>query len=137
MTANPAWVKNLIPPIYSSMRLSYSATLIVSGSVSARWQSVTAAPENATHIRSRRYLLPDKNAPATVSTLAEESHAQAGYTDLLYAVGMAPAKLPRVAAIRQHGVNLHIPLDTPEQATAVVDYASKHNSRFRYLLKLR
>ncbi|HAD48744.1 MAG TPA: metal activated pyridoxal enzyme, partial [Idiomarina sp.] len=42
------------------------------------------------------YLLPGKNAPATVSTLAEaEAYANAGYTDLLYAVGIAPAKLAR------------------------------------------
>ena len=49
------------------------------------------------------YLLADKTRPATVSTLAEaEAYANAGYTDLLYAVGIAPAKLERVDRSEEH-----------------------------------
>lgn len=41
------------------------------------------------------------DGPVTVSTLAEAEHfAAAGYRDILYAVGMAPAKLGRVARIQ-------------------------------------
>ena len=55
--------------------------------------------------------------PVTVSTLAEaEAFAAAGYRDILYAVGIAPHKLPRVAALRGSGVDLAVLLDSVEQA---------------------
>src|SRR5699024_3451928 len=55
--------------------------------------------------------------PITVSTLAEaEFFADAGYTDILYAVGIAPGKLDRVARLRRRGVDLTILLDTVAQA---------------------
>src|SRR5258705_12934439 len=44
--------------------------------------------------------------PITVSTLREaEAFAQAGYTDIVYAVGIAPHKLARVVALRERGVD--------------------------------
>jgi D-serine deaminase-like pyridoxal phosphate-dependent protein len=59
--------------------------------------------------------------PTTVSTLKEaEYFAEAGFRDLLYAVGIAPDKLPRVLALRERGVDLCIILDSVEQAQAVV-----------------
>jgi D-serine deaminase-like pyridoxal phosphate-dependent protein len=58
--------------------------------------------------------------PITVSTLAEaEVFARAGYRDILYAVGIAPARLPRVQALRAGGCDLSVILDTVEQAQAV------------------
>lgn len=61
-----------------------------------------------------------KPGPATVSTLAEaEVFAAAGWRDLLYAVGIAPAKLPRVLALRAQGCDLKVILDSVEQAEAV------------------
>jgi D-serine deaminase-like pyridoxal phosphate-dependent protein len=67
-------------------------------------------------------LLTGGNGPATVSTLAEaEVFANAGITDILYAVGIAPRKLARVAAIRARGCDLSVILDTMEQARAVAD----------------
>jgi D-serine deaminase-like pyridoxal phosphate-dependent protein len=58
--------------------------------------------------------------PITVSTLAEaEAFAAAGYRDILYAVGIAPAKLPRVTALRERGVDLTVLLDSVEQAALV------------------
>ncbi|GAA1500789.1 DSD1 family PLP-dependent enzyme [Dactylosporangium maewongense] len=58
--------------------------------------------------------------PITVSTLAEASaFADAGYRDILYAVGIAPDKLPRVTALRDRGVDLTVLLDSVEQAAAV------------------
>ena len=42
--------------------------------------------------------------PVAVSTLQEaEQFAAAGITDLLYAVGVSPAKLDRVLALRRQG----------------------------------
>ncbi len=59
--------------------------------------------------------------PITVSTLAEaEVFHDAGYADILYAVGIAPQKLDRVRALRARGCDLVVILDTAAQAGAVV-----------------
>lgn len=64
--------------------------------------------------------------PITVSTLAEaEFFADAGYTDILYAVGIAPGKLERVARLRRRGIDLTVLLDTVEQAQAVASCAAE------------
>ncbi len=56
----------------------------------------------------------------TVSTLAEaEAFAEAGAQDILYAVGLAPAKLPRVRALRARGVDLAVVVDNLAAAQAV------------------
>ena len=68
-----------------------------------------------------RRLLPGGNGPATVSTLREaEVFFAAGIRDILYAVGIAPQKLPRVSALRAAGCDLTVLLDSPEQADAIV-----------------
>ena len=62
----------------------------------------------------------DGPGPVTVSTLAEaEYFAGAGYTDILYAVGLAPDKLDRVVALRRRGVDLIVLIDSLVQAEAV------------------
>jgi D-serine deaminase-like pyridoxal phosphate-dependent protein len=67
-----------------------------------------------------RRLLTGPHGPATVSTLREaEEFAAGGITELTYAVGISPCKLPRVQAIRRRGVVLTILLDSVEQAEAV------------------
>lgn len=67
------------------------------------------------------------HGPATVSTLAEaEAFAQAGFTDLTYAVGITPCKLPRVAALHRQGTTVSVILDSVEQAEAVADFARRH-----------
>lgn len=59
-------------------------------------------------------------APVTVSTLVEaEAFADAGYTDILYAVGIDPAKLPAVRALTARGVRMTLLLDSVAQARAV------------------
>lgn len=58
--------------------------------------------------------------PITVSTLAEaEVFQEAGYTDILYAVGIAPQKLDRVQALRARNCDLVVILDSEVQAEAV------------------
>ncbi|GHJ33887.1 alanine racemase [Streptomyces hygroscopicus subsp. sporocinereus] len=64
--------------------------------------------------------------PVTVSTLAEaEAFADGGYTDITYAVGIDPHKLPRVIALLRRGVRLRVLLDSPEQARSVADAAHR------------
>ncbi|MFJ1996240.1 DSD1 family PLP-dependent enzyme [Streptomyces asiaticus] len=60
--------------------------------------------------------------PVTVSTLAEaEAFADGGYTDISYAVGIDPHKLPRVLALLRRGVTLRVLLDSAEQAAFVAE----------------
>ena len=56
----------------------------------------------------------------TVSTLAEaEYFAGHGITDILYAVGITPAKLDRVAALRQAGAEVLVITDDPGTSAAI------------------
>lgn len=68
-------------------------------------------------------LLNDGNTcPITVSTLAEaEAFADGGYTDITYAVGIDPHKLPRVIALLRRGVTVRVLLDSIEQAVFVAE----------------
>lgn len=67
-----------------------------------------------------RRLMASPAGPATVSTLKEaEEFAAAGVRDILYAVGIAPAKLERAIALRKRGIDLSIVVDNIEQARAV------------------
>ena len=67
-----------------------------------------------------RRVMDSPAGPATVSTLKEASQfAAAGVRDMIYAVGIAPAKLGRVLELRAAGVDLAVVLDTVEQAEAV------------------
>jgi len=66
--------------------------------------------------------------PITVSTLAEAEHfAAAGFADILYAVGMAPAKLARAARIRRE-MNAKLLLTT--DSTRLAEAAAGHDLDF-------
>jgi D-serine deaminase-like pyridoxal phosphate-dependent protein len=75
--------------------------------------------------------------PITVSTLAEaEQFAEAGYTDILYAVGIEQHKLRRVAALARQGVNVTVLLDSADQATAVVRAAQAERTQIPALVEV-
>jgi D-serine deaminase-like pyridoxal phosphate-dependent protein len=74
---------------------------------------------------------------ATVSTLREaEEFGSAGIADLLYAVGITPNKLDRVAAIRAKGINLSVVVDSLEAAEAVAAKASATRDRIPTLIEV-
>lgn len=76
--------------------------------------------KTAKSIEVARKLMDSLCGPATVSTLNEVTQfAAAGVRDMIYAVGIAPAKLKRVIALRATGVDLVVILDTVVQAEAV------------------
>ncbi len=82
-------------------------------------------------------MLPNMNSPATVSTLAEaEAFADAGYTDLLYALGITSNKLERAAALIKRGINFHILLDSLEQAQAVTQFGQQHDVVFSVFIEI-
>lgn len=73
----------------------------------------------------------------TVSTLKEaEEFASAGFTDILYAVGIVPAKLDRVAALRAKGVDLTIVTDNVVAAQAVGEYCAAHGVKMPVLIEV-
>lgn len=70
-----------------------------------------------------RRLMLSPAGPCTVSTLQEAEHlAAAGVRKILYAVGITPAKLPRVAALRRQGVDISVVLDSVDQARATAAF---------------
>ena len=73
----------------------------------------------------------------TVSTLAEaEYFAREGFRDILYAVGIVPAKLDRAAALRRAGVDLTVVTDDPDTAAAISAHASATGAGHRVLVEV-
>jgi D-serine deaminase-like pyridoxal phosphate-dependent protein len=73
----------------------------------------------------------------TVSTLAEVEHfAAAGFRDILYAVGITPAKLDRAAALRRAGIDLTIVTDDDDTAAAVAAHARATGADHRVLVEV-
>lgn len=85
---------------------------------------------------ARRVVGPD-GGPITVSTLLEaERFGAAGFTDILYAVGIAPNKLDRVIALRRRGIDLAIVTDNVEAAEAVAAAARDAGERIPVLIEI-
>lgn len=88
-------------------------------------------------VDAARMLFPDGLGPITVSTLAEaEYFAKAGYTDILYAVGITPNKLAHVAALRAQGIDLTVLLDSPGQAHALAAFCTKDGNSIPTLIEV-
>lgn len=64
--------------------------------------------------------------PITVSTLAEaRAFAEAGYSDILYAVGMTPNKLDAINELLVNGVQLTVIIDSLPAAEALAGQANR------------
>ena len=73
----------------------------------------------------------------TVSTLKEARHFFAvGITDILYAVGISPDKLPQVHALRQSGCNLKIITDNAETAHAIADFCQAQECKLEVWIEI-
>jgi len=84
-----------------------------------------------------KHILENFNSPATVSTVKEaEAFAQAGYTNLIYAVGIAPQKLPRIEKLLKQGIDISILLDSLSQADAVSRFCLANNISIPTLLEI-
>lgn len=76
-------------------------------------------------------------AGITVSTLKEaEQFAAQGVRDILYAVGIVPAKLAAVRALREGGCRLTVILDSVEAAEALVAHGREHGHRFDVMIEI-
>jgi len=75
--------------------------------------------------------------PITVSTLKEaEYFLDHGWTDILYAVGIAPSKLPHVERLARRGARLTLILDNAEAAVATSAYARDHGLELPVLVEI-
>ncbi|WP_342345486.1 DSD1 family PLP-dependent enzyme [Pseudoxanthomonas helianthi] len=84
-----------------------------------------------------RRVMASPAGPATVSTLREASRfAGAGVRDIIYAVGIAPSKLPQVLELRAQGVDIAVVLDTAEQARAVAKASLDAGVRIPALIEI-
>lgn len=72
----------------------------------------------------------------TVSTLAEARYfLDAGFEDILYAVGIVPGKFAEVARLIKAGADLKIILDSCDMARQVVAFAEAQNVTIKVLLE--
>src|SRR5262249_27185715 len=73
----------------------------------------------------------------TVSTLKEaEEFFAAGVTDILYAVGVAPAKLTRAMALRKQGCNLKLIVDNAAGAAGIAEFCCANGGSFEVWIEV-
>ncbi|KAA1012895.1 DSD1 family PLP-dependent enzyme [Paraburkholderia panacisoli] len=73
----------------------------------------------------------------TVSTLKEaEAFFAAGIDDILYAVSIAPSKLPRALALRRQGCDLKLVVDNPTAASAIAAFGDQHGENFEVWIEV-
>lgn len=97
-------------------------------------------PHVKTHksIAITREILAEGNVNGvTVSTLKEAEYLfRHGITDILYAVGITPAKLAKVAELTSRGCDIKIILDDVAMVQQVIDYASQQQCQFKVLVEI-
>ncbi|CAM2157046.1 D-threo-3-hydroxyaspartate dehydratase [Pararobbsia alpina] len=75
--------------------------------------------------------------PITVSTLKEaEYFFEHGWTDMLYAVGIVPTKLPHIERLVRQGARITIVLDNAESATSADAYCRDHALQLPVLIEI-
>ena len=76
--------------------------------------------KTAKSVQIGRMAIEGHDGRITVSTLAEARYfANGGFKDILYGVGIVPAKLPAITELRRQGVNLRVVTDNVAVATAI------------------
>jgi D-serine deaminase-like pyridoxal phosphate-dependent protein len=104
----------------------------------ARWPGVQLRP----HLKTAKSLavadrVSPQRGPVTVSTLREaEEFAKHGFTDIIYAVGIAPDKLARVAALNRGVTQVAIILDNAAAAERVAAFATAQGVRTPTLIEV-
>lgn len=84
-----------------------------------------------------RVLSGGADLPITVSTLAEARYFfDAGVRDILYAVGIAPVKLPQLAELIRRGCALRVILDSVDAAEAVQAFGSSEGLTIEALIEV-
>ncbi len=93
--------------------------------------------KTAKNIDVVRLALAGQAGGITVSTLREaEYYFEHGIADIIYAVGVAPTKIERIAALIKRGARLSVILDSMAQARGLADGARKHHLVIPALIEL-
>lgn len=93
--------------------------------------------KSAKSVDVARRLFPTGVGPITVSTLAEADYfAGAGFTDITYAVGLAPEKIGRTRALVRAGVDLAVLIDSADQADALAAAAADSGAMPAVLIEI-
>ncbi len=111
------------------------------GRMRARMQShgVALRPhmKTAKNVEVARAALDAPTGSITVSTLREaEYFFDHGFRDILYAVGMVPAKVARVAALNRRGARITAIIDSVEGAQALADAGTREGQRIDALVEI-
>lgn len=84
-----------------------------------------------------RRVMTTPQGPATVSTLKEaERFIAEGVTDLIYAVGIEPAKLARIVSMRAAGADIAVLVDSVEQARLVAEASRESGAPIPALIEI-
>ncbi|HBC70074.1 MAG TPA: alanine racemase, partial [Sutterella sp.] len=100
---------------------------------------VSWRPHLKTHkcVEVARLQMHAPEGPATVSTVKEaERFFEAGVRDMIYAVGIAPHKLPRIHALNSRGADVKIILDNVAAARAVSAFCKENRTRIGVLIEI-
>ena len=100
---------------------------------------VSWRPHLKTHkcVEVARLQMHTPEGPATVSTVKEaERFFEAGVRDMIYAVGIAPHKLPRIHALNSRGADVKIILDNVAAARAVSAFCKENRTRIGVLIEI-
>jgi D-serine deaminase-like pyridoxal phosphate-dependent protein len=82
-------------------------------------------------------LATDGKGPITVSTLAEAAYfLKHGFSDITYAVGIAPTKLAEAAVLQRDGADLKILTDNVDVAKAIAARGRELAQRFRVMIEI-
>jgi len=84
-----------------------------------------------------KYAVAGQAGGITVSTLAEAEYFLGhGFRDILYAVGILPARLDRVAALAKAGADIKIITDSVETARQISERNSSDSTIFQLLIEI-
>lgn len=100
---------------------------------------VVLRPHVKTHktIEGARLQLGAETGPITVSTLAEaEFFADAGFSDITYAVPIVPDKLDRVLRLQRRLKALHLLVDHQDAVSALDQFATSHATPLSVFIKV-
>ncbi|MEO5691783.1 MAG: alanine racemase, partial [Usitatibacter sp.] len=93
--------------------------------------------KTAKNVDVARIALAAPIGPITVSTLREaEYFFDHGFRDILYAVGVVPNKVPRIAALNNRGAKITVIVDSVEGAKALVDASASSNVRLPAMVEI-
>jgi D-serine deaminase-like pyridoxal phosphate-dependent protein len=93
--------------------------------------------KTAKSIEVARLCLGAEHGPITVSTLKEaEQFAAHGFTDILYAVGIAPNKFAHLARLRAQGLEIRAITDSLQAAQALGGFCREHGTQLPTLIEI-